>query len=326
MKGINVFHHLKKLITLFYYLMLISFKIIESNSKTFDNNNESQLQSQYSTINKLNKESFVTQSLIVDGNITTTKLISDSIEISEIVKIKEQTYTNSTISSLIITENLITDFIRSSDGELVIQGNVVLINEIESENLKIIFDQKGNSFSSDDVKHWIIINHDDFESQDSLKDWSDKRVNICSKEKIRKGKYQNQNIDNEISSLTTNHFLGGHCNFAHEEVIKEYKNLPKHSRIKISANFHFIDDWKGEFGYLKVDDKIVWSKSNHSKKNEGVSIPSFCGSYFSDLMSQNIEVIIPHQKSSFKLSFGSNIKNNPCNQSFGIDDVIIYVK
>jgi hypothetical protein len=76
----------------------------------------------------------------------------------------------------------------------------------------------------------------------------------------------------------TGKFLGGHCNFAFTDVTKTFKELKKHSVLKINASFHMLDNWNGEKAYMKINDKIVWSRSGkHSKK--GLNI---CGGDFND--------------------------------------------
>jgi len=39
-----------------------------------------------------------------------------------------------------------------------------------------------------------------------------------------------------------------------------------------------------------------------------------------------IDVTVPHDKSEVKISFGSTLDEDACNESFGIDDVMIYLK
>ena len=72
----------------------------------------------------------------------------------------------------------------------------------------------------------------------------------------------------KLSTCGTNDnmFLGGHCNFAGEEVSKNYSNLPQHTmvikliiKVRVTANFHFFDKWEGEEGYLKFNNEIIWA-------------------------------------------------------------------
>jgi hypothetical protein len=37
-------------------------------------------------------------------------------------------------------------------------------------------------------------------------------------------------------------------------------------------------------------------------------------------------VTVPHEKSEVKISFGSTLDMDACTQSFGIDDVMIFLK
>lgn len=43
-------------------------------------------------------------------------------------------------------------------------------------------------------------------------------------------------------------------------------------------------------------------------------------------MNLKINKILDHTESSFELSFSTNLNKNPCEASFGIDDLIIYTQ
>jgi hypothetical protein len=45
-----------------------------------------------------------------------------------------------------------------------------------------------------------------------------------------------------------------------------------------------------------------------------------------NLLNSHIDVTVPHNKTDVKVSFGSTLDEEPCNESFGIDDVMIYVR
>ena len=47
--------------------------------------------------------------------------------------------------------------------------------------------------------------------------------------------------------------------------------------MEITARFHFIDEWKGEFAYMKIDEEIVWMDSaiaSSVQNGKGINI---CG-------------------------------------------------
>jgi hypothetical protein len=113
--------------------------------------------------------------------------------------------------------------------------------------------------------------------------------------------------------------FGGHCNFAAEEVTRNYQ-LPPHSWIRIAASYHMFDNWVGETGYLKLDDKVVWSQHGESKTH-GVHV---CGGESADKLNLPIYVTQPHSARNMTLSFGSTLPADPCNASFAIDNVVVY--
>lgn len=51
--------------------------------------------------------------------------------------------------------------------------------------------------------------------------------------------------------------VGGHC-VSSDEDLKYNLDLPPHDFVRITLNYHFIDNWQGETGYVKVR-KIFFS-------------------------------------------------------------------
>lgn len=69
----------------------------------------------------------------------------------------------------------------------------------------------------------------------------------------------------KVSTCGPYKLLGGY-NISSTKELELNFQLPKHSYIQISLNYHFIDFWKGETGYLKIgygDNKkyTLWSQS-----------------------------------------------------------------
>lgn len=322
-----------------FLIIIITLSTFNFINLSFTNNNSNNrqedptinLNDKFANINRKNKASFVTQSLDIDKNITANALYSEDIEVVNSVKIEDMSSSKSTIASIVLSEKVITDTIRSFDGELQILGNIILVNEVEAEtlNLNTNGNSNGPSFSISGVKQWLITHHDDFEDESNLSSWSDKRTSSCNT------KLKTQNSDNEINKKVkdSNLFLGGHCNFSHNEVSKTFKLLANHSKIRITAKYHFIDDWNGEYGYMKLNGNVIWTKksthnrSNKDKITEKIHNISSCGNYdHLDNLSESIDITVSNSDNEVTLSFGSTIKKDPCEQSFGVDDIIVYVK
>lgn len=322
------------------FIIIITLTTLDMVNLSNSNNKQEEsiidLNDKFVNINRKNKASFITQSLDVDKNITAKALFSENIEVVNSVKVEEMSTSKSTIASAVLSEKIITDTIRSFDGELQILGNIILVNEIEAETLNLSSNNNSNSlsFSISGVKQWLLTHHEDFEDEKSIKTWSDQRTSSCNT------KYESNNNEINKKVKQNNLFLGGHCNFSHNEVSKLFKIPSKHSKIRIVAKFHFIDDWNGEYGYMKLNGKVIWTKNSaHNANNKYKNIledkitghdflnKSSCGNdVHYDNLSESIDIIVSNSDEEINLSFGSTIKNDPCQQSFGVDDIIVYVK
>jgi hypothetical protein len=122
--------------------------------------------------------------------------------------------------------------------------------------------------------------------------------------------------------------LGGYGKFAGGEVYKTYR-LPKHSQVRVKANYHFIDAWTGETAFAKVDYKIMWTESYDQQTSKtGIQI---CGSTAPEnKFSVPIDLVIPHvcdeDGCTLNIAFGSTLTLSPTEQSWGISDVMIFVR
>jgi len=124
----------------------------------------------------------------------------------------------------------------------------------------------------------------------------------------------------ERSSCGGDYFLGGACSLSNKETSLQVRLAP-HSRLRVKANYHMLDAWLGQTGYLKVDDRVVWSRPGLFGKINA------CGGESPDAaLNLSIDVSVPHTTQSVTLVFGSTLSDNSCEASFGIDDVEVYVQ
>jgi hypothetical protein len=80
--------------------------------------------------------------------------------------------------------------------------------------------------------------------------------------------------------------LGGYGKFAGGEVLKTISDIPMHKQLKIVANFHFIDAWSGESGFMRASVgrdggmEYLWTeKYDYSKARNGINV---CGSKYAE--------------------------------------------
>lgn len=249
---------------------------------------------------KPHKEMKINSNVHVTGSITANKFYSEEAKVTGNAHIGKTLKSSDIISDKITAQTLVTDRIISPTGVLTIEGDLIINNDVLADTVSM----RGSSFIMEGVRQWGLVHHDDFETEKSLDGWSDKRTSKCKN--------------------GGNAFLGGHCNFSFNEVTKVFKNLPEHSKLKINAAFHMIDSWDGEMAYMKVNDEIVWTKKGQFSPDKGLDI---CGGEHNDpAFNIPVDVTVPHDKSEIKITFGSTLDEEPCNESFGVDDVMIYVR
>lgn len=250
--------------------------------------------------NSQKKELKINSDFTVTGGVTASKFYSEYAKISGNMQIEKSLKSNLINTEKITTQSLITERILSSTGVLTIEADLIINNDVMADTVNM----RGTSFILEGVRQWGLVHHDDFETEKSLQDWSDKRTSRCKN--------------------GTNTFLGGHCNFSYNEVTKTFKNLPTHEKLKLNAAFHMLDAWDGEYAYMKVDGVKVWTRKGQQSSKGGIDI---CGGDSSDpAFNIPIDVSIPHTSDEVTVSFGTTLEKDPCNHSFGIDDVMIYVR
>lgn len=182
--------------------------------------------------------------------------------------------------------------------------------ELNTESLEIMMNYDNSKLTFDEVNQFYLYIFDDFQSQ--IKGWSVDATNVCGK---------NDNL-----------FLGGPCKFGNMTVFKNFNDLPPHSEVRITANFHFFDGWEGEEAYMLVNDDAVWSDTYNWCPSAMIWMCSTksisaCGNEKADRLSVPIDFTFSHKDASFKLSFSAFLgEKQPCEASWGIDDVSIYLR
>ena len=125
--------------------------------------------------------------------------------------------------------------------------------------------------------------------------------------------------------------LGGYCLTSGESHRKTYRNLPTHNILRIVAVYHFLDNWKGESGFLKINTgaygeyEYIWAeKYDLSEFPDAYNV---CGSDAGEAkFSSFIDITIPHFDDDIALEFGSTLEGDPCEKSYGVSSISLYVK
>jgi hypothetical protein len=268
------------------------------------------------------------------GSVIAGAMLADTVTTKANLNV-EGTLTASRVrSNLIQADHMIIDSLSGTNGVLTINGDVAIVNEpLENvpANPAVPANATGSTpagkkapaatkpaggvigataFIAEDivlggVKQWRLVRHEHFDQ--GAEGWSLLQTSSCA---------------------GRDSFLGGHCHIGAGEVSKTFDKLPPHSQVRVTGRYHFIDNWQGETAFLKLGEKYAWSE--HTSKNPDSLGIHMCGSeqYPERKMSTPIDVTMPHSDSFLQVAFGStgDAKQDPCERSFGVDDVMVYVR
>lgn len=182
-------------------------------------------------------------------------------------------------------------------NKTIIKSNTLLTNTLNLEG----------PLKYNGVSQWRMISFDNFQNNMTSLNWNLSKTSDCKK---------NHNM------------LGGFCQLSTNSLVKRFNNLPKHKMIRVEALYHFIGNWDHHTGYMKArineEDKYLWSsrcKNNlNNKFNADICEYTVCK------MGEVINVSFYHNADTLKLIFGSTLTGHPCDQSYGVSDIKIYIK
>ena len=177
-----------------------------------------------------------------------------------------------------------------------------------------------------DVPHepWRRVSLDTFESSALARGW-----HISDVAGVGQSVAQNSSLLSHCGD--GNLFLGGHCRSGGDHVLfKKWESLPPHSELRLSAKVHFIDSWNNEAAYMSIDGHTVWTSAKAARQRPvGRAVPnlSVCGDerVADAVIGKKIDIVVPHRDALASVRFGTFLDEHACDESFGIDDVALYV-
>ena len=135
---------------------------------------------------------------------------------------------------------------------------------------------------------------------------------------------------NSISTCGGVNMLGGYAILAGQENSKQFRDIPPHKKLRITATFHFIDAWTGETAYMKVNIgrersfEYVWTERYDS--TQATKSINICGAHYGEgKFSSPIDITLPHVEDNVSILFGATLDQDPQTESYGISNLNIYV-
>lgn len=154
---------------------------------------------------------------------------------------------------------------------------------------------------------WGLYHYDTFEGVEA-DGWSNKTITECSGLRM----------------------LGGYCQFSAGTTWKEFTDIREHSLIRLRATWHFIDEWRGETAYVEIGTtagtSLVWSLTydvTYSKNPIDICGDTTIGE---GKFAVPLDILVPHDDSDLVVIFGSTLEEQPCDKSWGISGLEIYIR
>lgn len=113
--------------------------------------------------------------------------------------------------------------------------------------------------------------------------------------------------------------LARNCTSGVVSLSKTYFDLPEHSTLDLSANFHFSGSWRGQVGVARINDDPVWLEAHTFREGSNNMFA------LQDRQSVPVKVTIPHTERSVTVKFESSLEPNYCAGSWAVDDISLSV-
>jgi hypothetical protein len=200
--------------------------------------------------------------------------------------------------------NLITGVLpRVNSNGLILNGGSLNING--GTTVKGILDVDGTIVAKGKIlspnNPWILVHSENFQTTPS--GWNLNATSDCGGRKILGG----YNISGKAVNLSKRFSLLAY----------------PHTHVKIRANYYFIDSWNNEFASLKADNLKIWEQSNNYLSGPSENI---CGAPTLSDRIITLESSIDHNSNNLDLLFTTDLDEVLTNESFGIDNLEIWVK
>ena len=100
-----------------------------------------------------------------------------------------------------------------------------------------------------------------------------------------------------------------------------------HSEAWVILNYIALDSWDGETAYVQVDSTTEWSQSQNNHTSVYGEVCGWNRGYYGSYDSRHaVEVQPAHSASSINVLGGSTLDQDASDESFGLDDVYVWIR
>lgn len=99
-----------------------------------------------------------------------------------------------------------------------------------------------------------------------------------------------------------------------------------HTEVKVSLTYVSLDSSDGESGYVRLEGSQVWTQALRNCTDNVAT--QYCGTAppcHGDTI-YKVSFTVPHTANSLTVLAGSTLDQAPSDESFGIDDVVVWIR
>ncbi len=207
-------------------------------------------------------------------------------------------------------------------------GSILIDDGTQADGYVLTSDATGKGTWKDlqniNNKQWKLVHFQDFEANDAISGWQ-----------------TNAGATVNLTSCNNTKILGGVNSLSKANIKKTFSltGIP-HTQVMIKFNYYSLDSWDDEDAVAYINNTNVWSRNlihftrpfdrsptrnNRKLPNCDTGASNTSGTLSSDRV-YSASGFINHNSDTLEIEFGSSLDEAPNNESYGIDNLEIYVR
>lgn len=262
------------------------------------------LDKEYNELVSSNESVFMTKTLKINGNLKTNQLYTDNLTSDKIITVSDNINSVNIEANTVITDILIVDEIFSDKDELQLNGNIILINNVLSESLKVN-QNSDDSTNNDKISTSTQNNIKNEKTSQSNRDYNDLRDLNWILNNQHSSFIETKNIIN-TNKLDKNYRF---------EINKTHKQIKMMLKVEVNDNndelFMFANNklvWQSDRNFI-LDNKIYNINSSFEHNNNELNLKFTNTTGFNRKLQKVSNIISKNQSVNLNISQNDDYSN-----------------
>ena len=100
-----------------------------------------------------------------------------------------------------------------------------------------------------------------------------------------------------------------------------------HTELRLNLLYMSLDSWDGETGYVQIDENSVWTDAINNHNSQFGEVCGWNRGYYGSFdTKRTVDATVSHNSDTALIVAGSTLNQAPNDESFGIDDVTVWIR